>query len=307
MSIMTELVVGRDCPTIQDALDRTPEDEPLRIVLPPGIYREKVLARKRNLSIEGSGMEKSVIVWDDGAYEMLPGGMKRGTFRTSTLCCFGDLLTLRNLSVRNEAGDGRTVGQAVAFYGDVRHISAESVSFWSHQDTLFLAPLPAKEREKNGFVGPGEHTPRLPVEAWFSHCHISGDIDFIFGGAEALFSFCTLTTLSRGGYVTAPSGKKGERGFVFDHCLFDNEDCMDETAFLMRPWREEGKASFLSCSYGRHIDRRGASPWPGHEADGYAFYEYHPQSEGAMEEGRSLPLDEREASSLVDSFHPASL
>ena len=35
----------------------------------------------------------------------------------------------------------------------------------------------------------------------------------------------------------------------------------------MRPWRKEGKASFLSCDIGSFITGSGLSPWPGLESE----------------------------------------
>jgi hypothetical protein len=48
-----------------------------------------------------------------------------------------------------------------------------------------------------------------------------------------------------------------------------------ETVFLMRSWREEGKATFLSCTYGDHIHRLGFSHWIGKGKDcSFTFSEF---------------------------------
>ena len=51
-----------------------------------------------------------------------------------------------------------------------------------NQDTLFCAPLPESEREKDGFLGPRKFAPRRPSAQYYQSCEIAGDIDFIFGG-----------------------------------------------------------------------------------------------------------------------------
>ena len=78
----------------------------------------------------------------------------------------------------------------------------ENVNLYGNQDTLFTAPLPLQEREQNGFRGPRENTPRLDTVQYYKNCTIRGNIDFIFGGANAVFDTCTL---SRGTTSAAPA------------------------------------------------------------------------------------------------------
>ena len=58
-------------------------------------------------------------------------------------------------------------------------------------------------------------------------CEIAGDIDFIFGGGDALFENCVIRTVDNHiphSYVTAPSGRADGLGFVFWNCDFVS-DC----------------------------------------------------------------------------------
>ncbi|MDT4761792.1 pectinesterase family protein [Sphaerochaeta sp. PS] len=309
---MVELTVGHsghyDFYSIQEALDQVPYGTEALIRVKKGLYREKLFSDKEHISILGEGPQDTVITFSDGAYAMLPEGRKRGTFRSYTAFFSGNQLHLAHLGIRNEAGDGRLVGQSMALYLDVRKSSLEDVHLWSHQDTLFLAPLPEKEREVQGFLGPRCFSKRILNEVVVRDSVISGDVDFVFGGSDALFSSCTLVSLDRGeainGYVAAPCGKKGDRGLVFSQCEFLSEGCRAESVYLMRPWREEGKATFLSCSYGEHIHRLGCSPWPGRESESsFTFAEFNAQASLPME--RRAPasqLDEVAARTLVASF-----
>lgn len=258
--------------TIQAMLDAIPEDEEATLFIPEGVYDERIESRHKDLVVEGEGMA-TVIVGCAGAFEMMPDGMKRGTFRTATAYFEGERLALRNLVIRNDAGDGRKVGQAIALYLDVRNATLSHMGLYGHQDTLFLAPLPDKEREKNGFVGPGLNKPRLESVVAIGDSEISGDADFIFGGADATFSHCRLISLVRPGCVSAPSGKKDGLGFVFDHCDFLGDGCPEGSTFLMRPWRPEGKSTFISCRYGKHINKRKGCPCNGREAEGFHIEE----------------------------------
>ena len=311
---MLELVVGHtghyDFYSIQEALNQVPYGTKALIRVKKGLYKEKLFCDKDDITIIGEGPEDSVITYSDGAYEMLPEGRKRGTFRSYTAFFSGRRIHLSHLGIRNEAGDGRVVGQSVALYLDVRQSFLEDLHLWSHQDTLFLAPLPEKEREVQGFLGPRCFSERTLNEAVIKNSVISGDVDFIFGGSDALFSSCTMVSLDRGeainGYVAAPCGKKEDRGFVFSQCKFLSEGCRAESVYLMRPWREEGKATFLSCFYADHIHRLGFSHWTGKENDcAFTFSEFEPQASIPME--RKAPaskLDGKEAYSLLASFSP---
>ena len=52
------------------------------------------------------------------------------------------------------------MGQAVAAYVDSARAVFRRVKLLGNQDTLFCAPLPEKEREKDGFLGPRGLAPR---------------------------------------------------------------------------------------------------------------------------------------------------
>ena len=132
-----------------------------------------------------------------------------------------------------------------------------------NQDTLFCAPLPEKEREKDGFLGPRGLAPRRASAQYYHACEIAGDIDFIFGGADALFEHCTLRTVDNGlahSWVTAPSGAADGLGFVFWDCDFVS-DCPAGSVYLGRPWRPTGKTAVLDCRLGAHIAPEGFAGW----------------------------------------------
>ena len=151
----------------------------------------------------------------------------------------------------------------MAAYVDSARAVFRRVKLLGNQDTLFCAPLPEKEREKDGFLGPRGLAPRRASAQYYHKCEIAGDIDFIFGGADALFEQCTLRTVDNHiphSYVTAPSGKADGLGFVFWDCDFVS-DCPVGSVYLGRPWRPEGKTAVLDCRLGAHIAPEGFSPW----------------------------------------------
>ena len=278
---------GGDFRTVAAAVDAAAPDADTVIRIRNGIYREKLLIEKKNISLIGEDADKTVIAWSDGAYFQHPHGKKFGTFRSYTVFLGGERAALKDLTVRNDAGAGEIAGQALAVYADAAFAHFDHVRLVGRQDTLFLAPLPEKPRIPGSFLGPREHAPRRACEDYFEDCYVEGDVDFIFGGAEAVFDRCTLFSRSRGravnGYVAAVSTPEGQRfGFLFYRCRLLS-DCPAGTVFLGRPWREFARTAFLECDMGAHVAPAGWSLWNAGagEEDTVDFAEYACRGQGA--------------------------
>ena len=237
-----------DFASVSEAVLAVPYDCRAEIHIGPGTYREKLVCEKKDIALLGAGMDETRIVWGDGGRLPHPDGRPTHTFRSYTAFFSGEHLRVENLTIENDAGPGAEVGQAVAAYVDSARAFFADVRLLGNQDTLFCAPLPEKEREKDGFLGPRGLAPRRPTAQYYRHCQIAGDIDFIFGGADALFEQCTIRTVNNHlpvSYVTAPSGHADGLGFVFWDCDFVSDDCPAGTVFLGRPWRPTGKTAVL--------------------------------------------------------------
>nr|WP_319777097.1 pectinesterase family protein [uncultured Sphaerochaeta sp.] len=265
---------------------------PVEIRLSPGIYHERLHITQPRITLCGEDGGESIITFDHGAYEILPDGIKRGTFRTATVFVEGRDFSARNITFKNAAGPGDQAGQALALFVDTEKSRYEKCRFIGHQDTVFLAPLPPTEKEKGGFTGPTEYRQRRMGAHYFMDCFISGDIDFIFGGAAALFEECEIFSRNRdrevNGYVAAPCTPEGEAaGFVFYHCRFTS-DCPPRSVFLGRPWREYGKIDLIECELGEHIRKEGFDDWGKESAHGlFRFSEGGCHGPGADIGGRA--------------------
>ena len=133
---------------------------PATIYIAPGIYREKLVLTRPYTTLVGASTENTIFVYGDYAYDEMEDGSKRGTFRTATLRIFTHDVTLKNITLQNDAGFGHRVGQALALYVDGDRISFFDCALLGSQDTLFTAPLPITEAKPGGFTGPGEKKPR---------------------------------------------------------------------------------------------------------------------------------------------------
>lgn len=208
--------------------------------------------------ISGSGLviEDRIYTGDLYARMQHEDGRPYHTFRTASVLVDGNDITFRRCTFENTAGRGEDVGQAIALYLDGDGICLEDCVLKGHQDTLFLAPLPPKEYEKDGFLGPKQFTPRTPRTVYFKRCLIEGGVDFIFGGATAYFDDCEFRSVEPG-FVFAPSTpEEVDTGFVARNCRFtrsDPETVPDASCYVARPWREFAKVRLENCEYGPHI------------------------------------------------------
>ena len=273
-----------DYASISEAVLAVPYELEAQITIGPGVYREKLVCEKRRITLRGAGADATRLVWGDGGRLPHPDGRSTHTFRSYTAFFSGEQLTVEDLTIENDAGPGSAVGQAVAAYVDSARAVFRRVKLLGNQDTLFCAPLPEKEREKDGFLGPRGLAPRRASAQYYHKCEIAGDIDFIFGGADALFEQCTLRTVDNHiphSYITAPSGPADGLGFVFWDCDFVS-DCPAGSIYLGRPWRPTGKTAVLDCRLGAHISPEGFIGWNDRtDTDLAQFVEAGSSGEGA--------------------------
>lgn len=258
-------------------------EKPVMIHVDPGEYRERVEIRRPHVTLVGETADSVRIVGGLGAKMPSKDGSgvdgTLGTFRTYTVLVDADDVRLENLTIVNDAGDGREVGQAIALYADGDRLVVDACCIAGRQDTLFLGPLPPREVKPGGFIGPKQFAPRRVGRQYFRRCRIEGDVDFIFGGARAYFEGCEIRSLNRNmdvnGYVTAASTPEGEPcGFVFHGCSFTApQDVAPDSVYLGRPWREWAQTVLIDCWLGQHIKREGWWDWnkpAAHERAHYA-------------------------------------
>lgn len=152
-----------DFASIAEAVLAVPYEEEALVQVGPGIYREKLVCEKRCITLRGAGADKTRLVWGDGGRLPHKDGRPTHTFRSYTAFFSGETLCVEEMTIENDAGPGAKAGQAVAAYVDSTRAVFRRVKLLGSQDTLFCAPLPEKEREKDGFLGPRGLAPRKPT------------------------------------------------------------------------------------------------------------------------------------------------
>ncbi len=255
------------------------------INLPGGRFEEKLHIEASCLRLYGNG---TVISYDDYARKPFEGDELYGTFRSYSAYFGAKLLYMENLTIENTAGKGEDVGQAVAAYFDCRRAHIKNCVFKGWQDTIFTAPLPEKPVIPNSFKGPNDGKGREPSLLYFENCCIEGDVDFIFGGACAIFENCEIRSLRRG-YVAAPSTPKEQKyGYIFRNCRFTGEG----ESYIARPWRKDGACIVIDCELGEHIHPDLWNDWESEEKrENCRFYA---DTDKGAPFGRVLTEDEKQ-------------
>lgn len=236
------------------------------ILLQEGEYRQKTVIRTRGLTLIGAGPEKTRIVYADYARKRDAFGAEYNTFRTYTLAVCADGVSMKNLTIENDALSPQVKGQEVALSVVADGFRMDGCTLRSTQDTLFLGPLPRDLIGRyEGFLH-DELRRYGKMRQTFRDCRIAGSVDFIFGCGEAVFERCVLESVNdvRGqSFVAAPAHEEEQKeGFLFRQCRFTAEPGVPEgSVYLARPWRDYGRAAFEDCSYAGHICREGFDKW----------------------------------------------
>lgn len=279
-----------DYTSVQDAVNSI-QSGPETIFIKKGIYTERVEITQPGITLIGEAAQETIITYGYYARMILEDGKKRGTFRTYTFLVNTHHFHAYNITFENSAGFGKQVGQAIAVYAEGDDITFKNCRFLGHQDTLFTGPLPLKEKEPGGFVGPTEFAPRIPGRQLYEDCFICGEVDFIFGSATAYFKNCELYALNRGeqinGYYTAPSTYENQKyGYVFDHCRFTG-NCPPRSVMISRPWRIHAKTVLLNCDLEDQITETGYHDWNKPESHDTCYYaEYNCFGAGYVPQSR---------------------
>lgn len=260
---MKKLRVGQDFDykTITSALKDCNSGDTL--ILEDKEYFEKVVVDKEGITIDGLG--KAEIIYNDYAEKIHEDGRPYITFRTYTLLVKANNVTLKNLAIKNTAGYGEGIGQAVALSIYANNINVINCKLSAYQDTLFIGPFSKDLEERYVDLLPlEERIADVNYYSTFENSEIIGNVDFIFGGGNATFNKCKIYSLKAKGrsWVCAPDHPKtNEHGFIFNDCEFLNINAEIGSVYLARPWRTYGFVTLNHCYLDKHIAKDGFDIW----------------------------------------------
>ena len=311
------LVVARDGTgqfrNIADAIEvcRAFMDYHKVIFVKKGTYKEKLVIPQwlTNIEICGEDRDQTIITYDDHANipvaialgswpvdvaEALrpnDGRAKIGTFRTFTLKIQGSHITVKNITIENNAP---RLGQAVALHADGDMLTFLNCRFLGHQDTIYTGNARCRQ--------------------YFKDCYIEGTTDFIFGPSTAWFEHCDIFCKADSYITAASTPQEVPYGYVFNNCRI-TADTHVSKLYLGRPWRDYGYTLFMNCELPRVILPAGWHHWQKEREKTARYMEYNNRGEGAdtsQRVGWSRQLTKKEAQkitlnevfSVIDVWNP---
>jgi pectinesterase len=279
------LVVAKDgsgaYSTVQAAINSVPAGGV--IAVKPGTYHEVITvpATKTGITMRGTtGKAADVVIdFDNASGTKKPDGSTYGTTGSATATIAANGFTAQALTFRNSfsraAHPEITATQAVAAKTTGDRMVFDNVAFAGHQDTLYA------DTAAVGTIG----------RQYFRHCSVSGDVDFIFGRATAVFDNVTITALDRGlnpnGFLTAASTRKtNPYGFLIVNSRVVS-GAANASFFLGRPWHPGGDVDAIAQVVVRDTVLPAAikaTPWT--DMSGFSwkdarFAEYHNTGPGS--------------------------
>lgn len=250
----------------------------------PGAYHEviSVPASKTGMTLRGTtGKASDVVVdYDNASGTKKPDGSTYGTSGSATATIAANGFTASALTFRNSfdrtAHPEITATQAVAVKTTGDRMVFDNVTFLGHQDTLYA------DTAAVGTVG----------RQYYRNCSISGDVDFLFGRATAVFDRATITALDRGsstnnGYLTAASTRRSNPyGFLIVGSTVLSS-AAPASFHLGRPWHPGGDVDAIAQVVVRETSLPAAiKPAPWTDMSGFSwkdarFFEYRDTGPGA--------------------------
>lgn len=273
--------------TVQDAIDGVSQNNTtnINIVVKKGVYKEKITINKPNITLVGEDVDNTILTYDAAAGTIIPyenggdGSKTYGTDKCASVIVTKDAKNFSavNITIENSFDEGAsttiTNKQAVALKNEANESMFVNCRFLGNQDTLY-----AKVNKQ-----------------YYYNCYIEGDVDFIFGGASAVFEKCEIKSLDRvdsstKGYITAASTlEENKYGFLILDSKLTSNITQQGTVYLGRPWHPSSETKsivsnvvYKNCEMGAHISAKGWDKMSGHLPEDNALFEYGSTGKGAI-------------------------
>lgn len=295
------------CATIGEALQQFAKEKALSaiILLHPGVYREKIMIEQPNLTILGTGKNAAVttIVFNNAeGTPVRDGDVQSEGQSTYVMDCATVMVTdkARNFQAQNLTFANDFATEKARAEGRMKSVQAFAIRDEADQSSFWKCRFIGRQDTLYANVG----------RQYYKDCYIEGDIDFIFGGAAAVFDNCEIRSLDKTGkskgYVTAPSTLKQEKGYLFYHCHLTSDFQFPDKGMLGRPWHPSSEkrlvnsaATFRECQIDMPIGKKAwdsmANKYDVFQPEDNRLYEYKNTGDGAVQSTNRQQLTEDEA------------
>jgi pectin methylesterase-like acyl-CoA thioesterase len=231
-------------PTVQSAVDAVTgqtETDRANIFIAQGRYVEHVIVDKPYVTFIGQGGTTGDVTI---SFNGTPG--KNGDLKESvSILPSATAFMARNLTFENSTPSSSSL-QALALRCDADRAIFDNARFLGFQDTLLVWSS---------------------TRQYFRKSWITGDADFIFGNATAVFDRCTIESAGAGYITAADTLRTTANGLMFLDCqLVTFSRAPNNSVFLGRPWfyspqEQMPSVIFIRTRMGPHITRAGWDPW----------------------------------------------
>jgi pectin methylesterase-like acyl-CoA thioesterase len=236
-----------------DAVEGQTETDRANIFIYPGTYVERVVVDKPFVTFVGRGADPADV---NISFNAIPNATLQSFGETVLIGYNATAFMARNLTFENSLPDRNLVmGVALACFAD--RAIFDNVRCLGYQDTLLV----------DGWA-----------RQYFRNSFITGDTDFIFGNATAVFDRCTIESTDWGWITAADTDRRNANGLIFLDCELvpgadrnpgdDGTSAPDDSVFLGRPWfflpsEQNPSVTYIRTRMGPHIARAGWDPWNG--------------------------------------------
>ena len=300
--------------TVQDSINAVSKNNPneVTIFIKNGTYKEKLTIDKPNITLIGEDRDKTKLTYDVANASINPDtGKAYGTGGSAsiTIKYSATNFSAKNITMANEFVEGTFNGsgeQAVAVNNQADKSMFVNCKFIGNQDTL-LTEAPGVTIDENNPLPPVSQLKK--TRQYYYKCEIQGDVDFIFGRAQAVFDDCDILSLNRGsksnnGYITAASTWENFKyGYLITNSrLLGEEGIAPNSVSLGRPWHPNNykeanaRVAYINCYMGEHISTKGWEDMSGFKAEDADFFEYGSYGPGAKSSDTRRVLTKAEAS-----------
>lgn len=279
---------------IQAAIDAAPAGltSPYKIYISPGDYYEKITISKPYIQLIGAGMEQTRIFFDAYAGQEYAPGSTWGTRGSGSVIVRASNIELHNLTIENSFDFLTNDALANEHPQKIRDTQAVALHLDAASDRVIVRNVKLLGCQDTLFVNAGR--------SWFDQVIVAGNVDFIFGAGNALFTDSEIMTLARGkesmphGYITAPSTHiTREFGLTFINCrLTRAAGVPDNSTPLGRPWQPT-----TQFTDGRYADPNaiGKAVFINTEMDAHITYDGWYSMNGTAKDGTKVPFPPEKA------------
>ncbi|MFA6851491.1 MAG: pectinesterase family protein [Selenomonadaceae bacterium] len=237
------------CATLGEALQQIAKEKASSaiILLHPGVYREKVIIEQPNLTLLGTGKNAAATTIVFNNAEGTPvgaGDVQSEGENTYVMDCATVMVTdkARNFQAQNLTFANDFATEKARAEGRMKSVQAFAIRDEADQSSFWKCRFIGRQDTLYANVG----------RQYYKDCYIEGDIDFIFGGAAAVFDNCEVRSLDKygknKGYVTAPSTLEQDKGYLFYHCHLTSDFQFPDKGMLGRPWHPSSEKRLVNSA-----------------------------------------------------------